>query len=60
MYPKIVELKLPTWVISPPEGLGRDAAANILKTYPEREPICQLTPDEFNERLDRVTADHCQ
>ncbi|ELS02733.1 hypothetical protein Xen7305DRAFT_00024510 [Xenococcus sp. PCC 7305] len=59
MYSKIVELNVPTWVIAPPEGTGRDAAANILKTYPEREPICKLTPDEFNERLDRITADHC-
>ncbi len=60
MYPKIVELNVPTWVISPPEGLGTDAAANILKTYPQREPVCQLTPDEFNQRLDRITASHCR
>ena len=59
MYSKIVELNVPTWVIAPPEGTGRDAAANILKTYPEREPICKLTPDEFNERLDRIIAVHC-
>ncbi len=59
MYPKIVELDVPTWVIAPPEGLGRDAATMILKIYPKREPICKLTPDKFNKKLDRVTASHC-
>ncbi len=59
MYSKIVELNVPTWVIAPPEGTGREAAAEILKTYPEREPICKLTPDEFNDRLDRIIAAHC-
>ena len=59
MYPKVVELDVPTWVIAPPEGLGRDAATMILKTHPKREPICKLTPDKFNKKLDRVTASHC-
>ena len=60
MYPKIIELDVPTWVIAPPEGQGRNAAANILKVYPKREPICKLTPDEFNQRLDKITASHCR
>ncbi len=59
MYPKVVELNVHTWVISPPEGQGKDAAAKILKTWPKREPICQLAPDEFNEMLERVIATHC-
>ena len=59
MYPKVVELNVHTWVISPPEGQGQDAAANILKTWPNREPLCQLAPDEFNEMLERVIATHC-
>ena len=60
MYPKIVELNVPTWVIAPPEGIGRDAPANILKVHPQREPIVKLTPDQFNQRLDLITASHCQ
>jgi hypothetical protein len=60
MYSKIVELDVPTWVIAPPEGQGRDAPANILKTYPQREAICKLTPDEFNQRLDKITVSHCR
>ena len=59
MYPKVVELNVHTWVISPPEGQGKKAAANILKTWPNREPVCQLAPDEFNEMLERVIATHC-
>ena len=60
MYPKIVELNVPTWVIAPPERMGRDAPANILKVHPKREPICKLTPDEFNQKLDKITASHCR
>ena len=60
MYPKIIELDVPTWVIAPPEGQGRDAAANILKVHPKRESICKLTPDEFNRKLDKITASHCR
>lgn len=58
MYPKIVELNVPTWVIAPPEGMGRDAPANILKVHPQRESIVKLTPDEFNQKLDKITASH--
>ena len=60
MYPRIMELDVPTWVIAPPEGAGRDAPANILKVHPKREPIRKLTPDEFNQRLDKITASHCR
>jgi hypothetical protein len=60
MYPKIIELDVPTWVIAPPEDQGQDAPANILKVHPKREPICKLTPDEFNQRLDKITASHCR
>ncbi|MDY7008153.1 MAG: hypothetical protein SWX82_30545 [Cyanobacteriota bacterium] len=59
MYPKIVELDVPTWVIAPPEGTGRNAAANTLKVHPKREPVCKLTPDEFNQRLECIIAEHC-
>ena len=60
MYPKIVEFDVPTWIIAPPEGLDRDSPANILKVYPQREPLCKLTPDQFNQKLDKITADHCR
>ena len=60
MYPKVVELNVPTWVIGPPEGQGWDAAAPILKIWPQREPLCRLTPDQFNQGLDGILAEHCQ
>ena len=60
MYPKIIELDVPTWVIAPLEGQGRDAAANIIKVHPKREPICKLTPDEFNQKFDKIMASHCR
>jgi hypothetical protein len=58
MYPKIVELNVPTWVIGPtigsdppperPVALDADLiGADILKIWPERESICRLRPDEF-------------
>ncbi|MEM7714391.1 MAG: hypothetical protein AAF349_12600, partial [Cyanobacteria bacterium P01_A01_bin.68] len=55
MYAKIMELDVPTWVIAPPVGTD---AANILKIHPQREPVCKLTDDEFNQKLDRIIASH--
>lgn len=60
MYSKVVELDVPTWVIAPPEGQVRDAPANILKIHPQREAICKLAPDKFNQRLDKIIASHCR
>ena len=60
MYPKIVEFDVPTWIIAPPESLDRDSPANILKVHPQREPLCKLNPDQFNEKLDKITANHCR
>ena len=50
MYPKVAELNVPTWVIGPPVGNGPpdERPADILKIWPEREPVSQLRPDEFN------------
>ena len=59
-YPQVVEHQVQTWVIAPPEHQGWDAAAQLKKIWPEREPICRLTPDEFNQGLDRVLTKHCQ
>lgn len=59
MYDKINELNLPTWIIAPPQGLNIDTPANVLKIHPQREPVCQLSSDEFNKKLDPVIACHC-
>ena len=60
MYDKIIELNLPTWIIAPPQGRNIDAPANVLKIHPKRKPVCQLSSDKFNQRLDRVIAAHCR
>lgn len=51
MYSNIVELDVPTWVIAPPEGTGRNAAANILKVHPKREPVCKLTQQRVQSKV---------
>ena len=61
MYPKMKELDLPTWVIGPLLGQGppEQSPANILKVWPEREPLFQMSPDEFNEMIDVLARAHC-
>jgi len=61
MYPKVVELNLPTWVIGPPidNEPTPDSPANILKIWPERQPVCQLPPDEFNPIIEALITTHC-
>jgi hypothetical protein len=51
MYSKIVELDVPTWVIAPSEGTGKNAAANILKVHPKREPVCKLTQQQIQSNV---------
>ena len=62
MYPKIVELNLPTWVIGPPidSEPSSESPADILKIWPEREALCQLRPDEFNAIIEALATTHCR
>ena len=62
MYPKVVELNVPTWVIGPPIGNepGLESPADILRIWPQREDICQLRPDEFNPIIEELTRTHCR
>jgi hypothetical protein len=61
MYPKVVELNLPTWVIGPPidDEPSPDSPADILKIWPEREAIRLLRPDEFNAIIEELATTHC-
>jgi hypothetical protein len=49
MYPKVVELNVPTWVIGPPieSPPSPESPADILKIWPAREPVYQLRPDQL-------------
>jgi hypothetical protein len=71
MYPKVVELKLPTWVIGPPVdrepspdspvALAPDCiGADILQIWPERKDMGQLRPDEFNAIIKVLATTHCR
>ncbi len=62
MYAKVAELNVPTWVIGPPRGSAPppEQPADILKIWPERAPVCQLSPDEFNPVLDELVTTHCR
>jgi len=61
MYPQIAELDLPTWVIGPMVGSGPppERPADILKVWPEREPVQRMRPDEFNPILEQLATTHC-
>lgn len=59
MYPKVVELNLPTWVIGPQVWVGPDGPSDILKIWPERESVCRMRPDELDAQIDRLKDSHC-
>jgi hypothetical protein len=59
MYPKYSEMGLPTWVIGAPLNNSMDAPAYFLKVWPEREPACLLTPDEFDPVICKLQGSHC-
>ena len=62
MYPQVQQVNLPTWVIGPPTGNDPppEQAADILKIWPEREPVQRLRPDEFNPIVDQLARTHCR
>jgi len=59
MYPEYVRTGLPTWIIGAEHGLGSVDAAAIVKVWPERGPIEQMTPDAFNAEIGTLADSHC-
>ncbi|MCK5507266.1 MAG: hypothetical protein KAI50_01955 [Desulfobacterales bacterium] len=59
MYPNYSEVGLPTWIIGSPLNNLMDAPAYFLKVWPEREPVCLLTPDEFDPVICKIQESHC-
>ena len=59
MYPNYSEMGLPTWVIGAPLNNSMNAPAYFLKVWPEREPACLLTPDEFDPVICKLQGSHC-
>ena len=61
MYPQVQQANLPTWVIGPSTGEEplSERPADILKIWPQREPVQRLRPDEFNSIVDQLARTHC-
>jgi hypothetical protein len=61
MYVQIRQLNVPTRVIGPPTGSDPlpERPADILKVWPEREPVQRMRPDEFNPIIDQLARAHC-
>jgi len=59
MYSEYSERNLPTWIIGSPLDKSENPPAHILKVWPEREPVCIMTPDEFNPMLNKIQETHC-
>lgn len=59
MYPEYSKVDLPALVIGSPLDNSENPPAYILKVWPEREPVCILTPDEFNPVINKIQETHC-
>ncbi len=62
MHIHVKRFNVPTWVIGPQTGQEPEPErpADILKIWPQREPIQHLRPDEFNPLLDPLIQGHCR
>jgi len=62
MHAQVKAFNVPTWVIGPPSGTEPlpERPADILKIWPQREPIQRLRPAEFNPMLDPLIQGHCR
>ena len=59
MYSNYSKTDLPTWVIGAPLDNSENPPAHIMKVWPEREPVCILTPDKFNPVINKIQETHC-
>ena len=62
MHAHVKRFNVPTWVIGPQTGNDPEPKrpADILKIWPQREPMQRLRPDEFNPLLDPLIQGHCR
>lgn len=61
MYPQYKRLDVPTWIIGPPIGRLDESRTptQVMKVWPNREPIMTTTADAFNAELDNLLERHC-
>lgn len=60
MYSHYQQLNVPTWVLGAPKRLpDNDISCPTFRVWPERGPIQEMRPDEFNREVDQVMEKHC-
>lgn len=62
MHSRIAALNAPTWIIGPPLGLVGDPnerPANVLKVWPNREPVRRVKPEDFHAETQHLVTEHC-
>jgi hypothetical protein len=62
MYTHYTRHNVPTYIIGPELGDGpmEYRPANILKVWPQRDPMECLRPNEFNARIIDLATQHCR
>lgn len=55
------DMNVPTWIIGDSLGVpGFSTPSCVMKVWPARENIRQVTPADFNDDLDRLLSGHCR
>jgi len=62
MFPHVRQLNLPTYVVGPPVGSapGEEPPSDILKMWPEREPVRRVRSDAFNRIIAELPCPRCR
>lgn len=62
MFPQTEKLDVPTWVIGEISGEGdpMNNSTIIKKVHPNREPMFESSPSEFNLMLEGLDQEHCE
>ena len=56
----IQQTDLPTYVIAPPsDSSDLDSPALLMKVYPSQEKLGFTTPSEWEQRIGRLSNEHC-
>jgi len=59
MYSHYKQLNVHTWMLGTPQRLpDNDISCATFKVWPEREPIQELRPDEFDQQVDQLLEQH--
>lgn len=55
------DMNVPAWIIGESLGVpGFSTPSCVMKVWPARESIRQVTPADFNDDLDRLLSGHCR